>query len=459
MTNQSKSWKAPPPIVFILLGLIIFGGTTWYKKNSHHSKVPQSITQPQWQPKRSSLGEHILIKAKATNEKQEGIKAFADRDYQNAIALFQASLKQFPNDPETLIYLNNAQVATLNPVKIAIVVPIGSDSNVAQEMLRGVAQAQAEFNSQGGNLQVEIVNDEDKPKIATQVANQIVKDASILGLIGHYSSDASLAAAPVYEENGLVAISPTSTSVSLTEAGDYIFRTVPSDLFAGNSLAQYFLEKLTKQKAAIFYNSESNYSNSLKEAFSANLLINGGEITSESDVIAPNFNADKAVQQALDQGAEALVLLTTSNTLNQTFDIAAVNNRQLPLLGGDSIYTSQTLQTGEKNVVGMVVSLPWHIQGNSNPSFSQAATRLWGGNVNWRTAMTYDATQSLIAGIKADPSRQGIQQTLSKAGFSVTGASGTVKFLPSGERNLGIQLVRVEVDSNSEFGYSFVLVD
>jgi branched-chain amino acid transport system substrate-binding protein len=456
MTNQSKSWKAPPPIVFILLGLIIFGGTTWFKKNSHHSNTSQSITQAQWQPKPSSLGEHILIKAKATNEKQEGINAFANQDYQNAIALFQASLKQIPNDPETLIYLNNAQAATSNPVKIAVVVPIGSDSNVAQEMLRGVAQAQAEFNSQGGNLQVEIVNDEDKPEIATQVANQIVKDTSILGLIGHYSSDATLAAAPVYQQNGLVAISPTSTSVSLAEAGDYIFRTVPSDLFAGNYLAQYFLEKLTKQKAAIFYNSESNYSNSLKEAFSTNLLNNGGEIVAESDVIAPNFNADEAVQQAKNQGAEALVLLTTSDTLNQTFDIVAVNDRQLPLLGGDSIYTPQTLQTGGKNVVGMVVSLPWHIRGNNNPGFSKAATHLWGGNVNWRTAMTYDATQSLIAGIKADPSRQGIQQTLSKAGFSVTGASGIVKFLPSGERNLRMQLVQVEIDSNSEFGYSFV---
>ncbi|MGL5076417.1 MAG: ABC transporter substrate-binding protein, partial [Waterburya sp.] len=327
MTSKSKSRKAPPPIVFILLGLVIFGGTTWFKKNSqNNNRTPQSIIQSQPQPKRFSLGEHLLIKARATNEKQQGIKAFANQDYQQAIALFQASLEQFPNDPETLIYLNNAQVATLNPVKIAVVVPIVSNVNVAQEMLRGVAQAQDEFNSQGGNLQVKIVNDQNQPEIATQVANELVKDQSILGLIGHYSSDATLAAAPVYEQNSLVAISPTSTSVSLAEAGDYIFRTVPSDLLAGNSLAEYFLE-LNKQKAAIFYNSESNYSNSLKDAFNTNLLSNGGEIVAESDVIASNFNAAEAVQQAIDRGAEALVFLTTSDTLNQTFDIAAVNDR------------------------------------------------------------------------------------------------------------------------------------
>ncbi|MGL6338466.1 MAG: ABC transporter substrate-binding protein, partial [Waterburya sp.] len=327
MTNKSQSWKAPPPIVFILLGLIIFAGTNWVKKNPQQiSNLLPSINQFQLLEKRFSLGDHLLIKAKITDEKQEGIKAFANQDYQSAIAFFQTSLKQFPNDPETLIYLNNAQVATLNPVKIAVVAPISSDLNLAQEMLRGVAQAQNEFNSQGGNLQVEIVNDENEPEIAIQVANQLVKDRSILGLVGHYSSDASLAAAPIYQQSGLVAISPISTSTSLADAGDYIFRTVPSDLFAGNSLAQYFLEKLSMQKAAIFYNSESNYSKSLKDAFSTSLLSNGGEIVAELDVINPNFDADQAVQQAMNQGAEALILLTNSTTLNQTFEIAKVSD-------------------------------------------------------------------------------------------------------------------------------------
>lgn len=460
MTNKSKSGKAPPPIVFILLGLIIFGGTTLLKKNFQQiSNFLPSIAQPQSLKKSFSLGEHLLITPNTTDEKQEGINAFADRDYQSAIALFQVSLEQFPNDPETLIYLNNAQVATLNPVKIAVVAPIGSDLNLAQEMLRGVAQAQDKFNSQGGNLQVEIVNDANKTEIATQVANELVKDPSILGLVGHYSSDASLAAAPIYQQNGLVAISPISTSTSLADAGDYIFRTVPSDLLAGNSLAEYFLGNLSKQKAAVFYNSESNYSKSLKDAFSTSLLSNGGEIVAEIDVGDSNFNADKAVQQAINQSAEALILLTNSTTLKQTFEIAKVNDHQLPLLAGDDIYIPETLESAEENVTDMVLAVPWHIEGNTNPDFIQAANNLWKGKVNWRTAMAYDATQSLIAGIKVNPSRQGIQQILSKPGFSVTGASGVVKFLPSGDRNQAVQLVQVEVDPDSEFGYSFVPVD
>jgi branched-chain amino acid transport system substrate-binding protein len=464
MTDRSKSRKAPPPIVFILLGLIIFIGNNWLQKNNMQiSNLLPFIGQVQSPEQRHSLGEHLLTTANAAIEKQQGISAFASQDYPSAIALFQTSLERFPNDPETLIYLNNAKVATSNPVKIAVVAPIGSDLNVAQEMLRGVAQAQNQFNSQNGNLQVEIVNDENEPEIALQVANKLVKDSSILAIIGHYSSDTTLATAPIYQQNGLVTISPTSTSVSLAEAGDYIFRTVPSDLFAGTSLAEYFLEKLDKQKAAVFYNSESNYSKSLKDAFSTSLLSNGGEIVAELDVIDSNFNADKAVQQALNLGAEALILLTNSTTLKQTFEIAEVNYNQfytqLPLLAGDDIYIPETLENAGENVTDMVLAVPWHIEENTNPDFIQTANSLWKGKVNWRTAMAYDATQSLIAGIKANPSRQGIQQTLSQAGFSVTGASGTVKFLPSGDRNQAVQLVEVNVDPNSEFGYSFVPVD
>jgi branched-chain amino acid transport system substrate-binding protein len=52
-----------------------------------------------------------------------------------------------------LIYLNNA-IVNLNPNRpprrIAVSVPIGSNVNVASEMLRGIAQAQNEINNKDG---------------------------------------------------------------------------------------------------------------------------------------------------------------------------------------------------------------------------------------------------------------------------------------------------------------------
>ena len=58
----------------------------------------------------------------------------------------------------------------------------------------------------------------------------------------------TLATAPIYQDKGLVAISPTSTSVDISKIGNYIFRTVPSDRFGGNALARYALEKINKSQ-------------------------------------------------------------------------------------------------------------------------------------------------------------------------------------------------------------------
>jgi branched-chain amino acid transport system substrate-binding protein len=53
--------------------------------------------------------------------------------------------------------------------------------------------------------------------------------------------------------------------------------------------------------------------------------------------------------------------------------------------------------------------------------------------------MAYDAVQVLIAGLEQEPSRAGIQQTLSETGFAVEGATGTIVFTPEGDRNQTMQ--------------------
>ena len=88
--------------------------------------------------------------------KQRGIDEFADGNYPEALKLLQQSWKQEDRkDPETLIYINNALLKAINAeyYTIAIVVPIrrnqdGSilNANLAEELLRGIAQAQTEVN-------------------------------------------------------------------------------------------------------------------------------------------------------------------------------------------------------------------------------------------------------------------------------------------------------------------------
>ena len=411
---------------------------------------------------RISAGDKLLIASNASPEKRAATEAIARSNYSEAVSQLEKAQAANRNDPEGLIYLNNARIGNQKSYNIAAAVPIGSDVNSATEILRGVAQAQNEVNQAGGikgiPLKVLIANDDNKPAVAEQVANVLVKNPDVLGVVGHFSSDVSLAAGKVYQSGQLVAISPVSTSVQLSGFGSYIFRTVPSDRFAGNALSRYMLTQLKRQKAAVFFNSSSNYSKSLKGEFTTALYGDGGKVVAEYDLGSNAFNAGDSVEQAIKQGAEVLMLAPDSPTLDKALQVVAANRNRLKLLTGDDAYTPQTLQIGGPSAVGMVLAVPWHILGDPQSSFPKAASQLWGGEVNWRTALAYDATKALIAGIERNPSRAGVQQALSSSDFSATGSSGEIKFLPSGDRNRAVQLVTIQPGKRTSFGYEFVPV-
>ncbi|MEG3843783.1 ABC transporter substrate-binding protein [Microcoleus sp. herbarium14] len=418
---------------------------------------PQSEQQIQ---QRLSGGKKLLIPEQATTTKQAAIQAIASGNYNAAISDLQASLKTNRNDPEALIYLNNARIGDRKSYTIAAAVPIGADINAALEILRGVAQAQNEINQSGGisgtPLKVLIANDDNNPEIASQIASALTNNSEILGVIGHFSSDTTLAASKIYQQNQLVAISPTSTSVQLSGVGSNIFRTVPSDRFAANALSRYMLAKLQKQKVAVFFNSASGYSKSLKSEFTTALYGDGGQVVSEFDFAKGNFNAAESVTNAIAQGAEVIMLASNSATLDQALQVVQVNAKRLPLLAGDDAYTAKTLQIGGAAAADMVLAVPWHILADPQSNFPQTSKQLWNGEVSWRTALAYDAATALIVGLGRNPTRTGIQQALSASDFSAKGASGQIRFLPSGDRNRAVQLVIVKPGNRTSYGYEFV---
>jgi branched-chain amino acid transport system substrate-binding protein len=191
-----------------------------------------------------------------------------------------------------LIYLNNAKVPQGNGTKIAVAVPIGGNLNVAKEILRGVAQAQDEINKSGGIngklMQVAIANDDNNPAIAKQIANGFVKDTSILAVVGHNSSDASLTAAPEYQNGKLVMISPTSDAKNLSESAvcisycpKYRFQPILSPVTPSKRVAKILCMRR--------FSSPSQ--SSLKDEFTSASLPTGGKVSQTNcDRFSPSFS-------------------------------------------------------------------------------------------------------------------------------------------------------------------------
>lgn len=459
-------------IATIIIMLLMSLGGFWWSKSRDSTTVsstdtslsdPNNFTQIEnrldW---RFSQGEKIIIPQMTTFKKELAVVAFAEGNYDRAASLLSESLKIFANDPEALIYLNNAQIGLKKSYSIAVSVPIGSNINAAKEILRGVAQAQNKLNQKGGfdgiPLKIQIVNDDNNPKIARQVATSLSRNPKILGVIGHYASDVTLATAKIYQSNQLVMISPVSTSVELSNLSPYLFRTVPSDYIAARALAEYMLKKLDRENVAIFYNSQSNYSKSLKSEFIAAVSLGGGRVVNTFDLSDANFSATDTFSQAIDGKAEVIMLAASNDTLDRALQVIQVNHNRLHLLGGDDVYTLKTLQIAGELAEDMVLAIPWHTKSEPNAEFNQVSQKLWGGEVNWRTAMAYDATKALITAIKSSsqPTRIGIQKTLSDPHFIASGANNQINFLPSGDRPKQIELVKVYESQNVSFDYIFM---
>lgn len=398
-------------------------------------------------------------------EKEKGAKAFSAGDYKQAAIHFQHARNLHPNAPENLIFLNNAQIGQAEIYTIAVVAPIGSDRDVALEILRGVGQAQNEINSSGGlkgvRLKVAIANDNNQIDYAKQIATALVNKPEVLGVVGHFASGVTLAAGSVYKSGELVAISPTSTAVELSNFSSYLFRTSPSDKDAAANLAKYILPKLQRKKAAVFFSCQSTYSKSLTNEFDNVVKSKGVSVLHiKSDLSDPSFNATQSVKQAIKLGAEVLMLAPSSDVLDKALEVVGVNQKRLTLMGGDDVYGCKVLRKGEEAAEGMVVAVPWHIEGNRQSNFVRNSQVLWGKvDVNWRTALAYDATQALAAAIERSPKRKDIQPTLLSDSFSPKGASGPIKFLRTGDRrNPPVQLVKISLAKPScrNSSYNFV---
>lgn len=419
-----------------------------------------------------SSGEKALLSGKETNgkhsrfqiAKQQGIAAMEARDYPLAISYFEGALKENRNAPETRIYLNNAksQVEDRQTYTIAVVVPLSLDRAAAEAMLRGVAQAQEEINQAGGingiPLRVVIANDGDDLATARKIASELGQNEEILGVVGHYYSSRTLAAGKIYEQNQLVAIA-LSSSTEIENFSEYVFRTSPGDNLTAQALAQYMVTKLGKNKAAVFYDPNSKYSMSLRTEFVRAINNLGGQIVAQSDWSIDNFDAEVAVSRAMLRGAEVLMLVPdNAEQIKQGLEVARISQQRFKLLGGDVMYSPKTLELGAENVVDMTIGAFWHIDADADSQFSLTSKQLWGAEVNWISAMAYDATQALIQALRLQPNpdRLGVKQVISDSDFSASGASNSVSFLPSGNRiKPHIQLVKIVKEQKSRTGYSF----
>jgi branched-chain amino acid transport system substrate-binding protein len=428
---------------------------------------------------RISQGENLLTTGAASPAKLAGIEAVRQGNLAEAVRHFERARQQQQHDPETLIYLNNARIGAQPALTIAVSVPLGSNPDVAREILQGVAQAQTEFNQRPQypglepqvhppRLRVQIANDDNSPRWAEAIAQRWVGNRQIQAVIGHNASDASVAAAPIYQGGKLVMITPTSFADRLSSQGDYIFRMVLSIQFLTEELAVQYIHTHPQARIALCSDSQAVDNESFRNRFSNNIdklsltYRQAAIVRVDCNFADPNFNPDQMVDKLLKARANTVLLAPHVDRIAKALALARANRGRLQLLASTTLYTRVTLKAG-KDVQGLSLVSPWYPNMLPKHQFNPNARILWGedADITWRTAMAYDATQ--IIGLIIRPTgsattRQTLQAALSQVNFP-GGATGTIQFTSSGERKIFAgfgALLQIQTNPRSRYGFDFM---
>lgn len=153
--------------------------------------------------------------------------------------------------------------ANAETVKIAIAGPMsGSVAQYGDMVKAGALTAIEQLNANGGaggnKFEVVMMDDACEPKQAVAVANKIVSQ-NIKYVIGHVCSGSTIPASDIYENEGIVMVTPSATAPQLTETKKrkYIFRTIGRDDQQGPAAAQYIIGKVKPKKVAVLHDKQS----------------------------------------------------------------------------------------------------------------------------------------------------------------------------------------------------------
>ena len=147
-------------------------------------------------------------------------------------------------------------------IRVGIAGPLsGSSLAIGEQQEIGAQKAFEHINAKGGVLGEEIivisVDDACEERQARAVSRQLVSEGVIF-VIGHLCSACSLAASKIYEEAGIIMISPASTNPKVTdEGGPNVFRVIGRDDQQGTIAGDYLADHYSKSNIAIIHDGQA----------------------------------------------------------------------------------------------------------------------------------------------------------------------------------------------------------
>lgn len=307
---------------------------------------------------------------------------------------------------------------------VYVAMPVsGFQANGGQTVLGGVRLATEEINRSGGllgyRLVVRSLDDESDSEVAVanveEVRQALNRGERVVGIIGHLNSGQTSATLPLYEEMGVLLITPTASEQSLTQRGyTRFFRVNANDGVQAAVDARFLVEQMNAQNVAVIHN-DTEYGRGLAASLVENLQRLGASEALRVEVAEGQSDYTDLLPQL--QNATADALFYAGYEIEAPYLRASLVDAgiDLPMLASDGAFLAATIDEAAGTAEGMYVSA-------FAPSPQNAADARWVEAyqaVEYRDPDTYSingyvAMQVLAAAARQANSLQGddIAQTM-----------------------------------------------
>jgi branched-chain amino acid transport system substrate-binding protein len=293
-------------------------------------------------------------------------------------------------------------------IKIALVCPMTGDiAAMGQGMKRAAGMAVEEANLSnrfpGIKLELAVFDDRADPKEAINVANQIISDTKILGVVGHLNSGCSIPASQIYAKRNLLMISPASTNPKLTLQGlKNVFRVCTTDDVQGSFAANYVLDKLKLNQVAVIHD-KTAYGQGIAEEFKKQFELRNGEILSFDGIDL----GDKEFRALLTRIKSKNPSLIYFGGMYSECGLITKQAKELglnaPVFSDDGVFTPEYVKIGSKATEGdyaSMVGLPPEKLLKAKEFMDKYKAKYPGVDMQPYDPYTYEAASILIEAIE-----------------------------------------------------------
>ncbi len=317
-------------------------------------------------------------------------------------------------------------------IKIGFMGPLTGDAaSYGLSIKKGVDMALED----SGLDNVKIIYEDSKcdGKEAVSAINKLISVDKVVAIVGEVCSGATLAAAPIAESNKVVLISSSSTSPKITDVGDYIFRTVPSDALQGDFGANLVYEQGYRKLAILYSNEEYGlgFNNVLEDKFK-------GEVVASEAFERGATDLRTQLTKIKNVNPDAIYIISNSP------DSAVAALRQIKELGINAkLFGSEGLKGPEVGSTSSAEGLIITSVSSGTSQFARRHEARYGEEPGPFAAQAYDAFTALARAIK-DGSTTGTEIKDALYKIRLDGASGRIEFDSDGDvsGNYDVYVVR-----------------